>query len=180
MGRVSVEQNRWAVSHLDVQPTDHVLEIGCGPGLGIAFLSKLATKGLVVGVDPSSVVMRQAKKRNATGIGSGRVELRHGAMPSLPFGDSQFDKVLSVNNVMLWPSPEVSMNEARRVLKPGGRLVVTLTPMWVKSFQDVEDISREIVALVNQAEFINVSVDLRKDMKPAGSLTVMARNALLE
>jgi hypothetical protein len=40
MGRVSVEQNRWAVGHLDAQPTDHVLEIGFGQGLGIAFLSK--------------------------------------------------------------------------------------------------------------------------------------------
>ena len=179
MGRVSVEQNRWAVSHLDVLTADHVLEIGFGPGLGIAFLSKLASKGLVVGVDPSSVVMRQARKRNASAIDSGRVELREGAMPSLPFGDGQFDKVLSVNNVMLWPSPGASMSEVRRVLKPGGRLVITLTPMWAKSFEDVEDMSEEIADLVNQAGFINVSVDLRKDMKPAGALSVTAHNDLL-
>lgn len=174
MGRVGVEQNRWAVNHVGVQPTDHVLEIGCGPGLGVEFLSKLATEGLIVGLDPSSVVLKQARKRNASAMNSGRVELREGAMPNLPFKNDQFDKVLSVNNVMLWPQPERSMNELWRVLKPGGRLVITLTPMWAKSFQDVQDMSQEIVDWVSQAGFSNISVDLRKDLKPEGSLTVTA------
>ncbi|WP_198852585.1 hypothetical protein [Alicyclobacillus sp. SO9] len=61
-------------------------------------------------------------------------------------------------------------------MKPSGRLVITLTPMWAKSFQDIEDMSQEIVDLVSQAGFSNVSVDLRKDLKPEGALTVMAHN----
>jgi len=159
-----------------VQPADQVVEIGFGPGLGIAYISELATQGLVAGVDPSPVVMRQARKRNASVIHSGRVELREGAMPNLPYKDNNFDKVLSVNNVMLWPNPEASLNEVRRVLKPGGRIVITLAPRWAKTFQDVEDMSQEIVTLVDQAGFTNTTVDLRMDLKPAGALTVMARN----
>lgn len=176
MGRLSVELNRWAVTHLDVQPSDQVLEIGFGPGLGIAFISGLATHGLVVGVDPSPVVMRQARKRNASAIRSGRVELKEGAMPNLPYGNKTFDKVLSVNNVMLWPNPEASVNEVRRVLKPGGRIVITLAPRWAKTFQDVKDMSQEIVTLAEQAGLKDATVDLRMDIKPAGALTVVAYN----
>jgi ubiquinone/menaquinone biosynthesis C-methylase UbiE len=176
MGRLSVELNTWAVRHLDVKPADHVLEIGFGPGLGIAYISELATQGLTAGVDPSPVMMRQATKRNASAIKSGRVELREGAMPNLPYDDNKFDKVLSVNNVMLWPNPEASLNDVRRVLKTGGRIVITLCPRWAKTFRDVEDMAQEIVALVNQAGFTNTTVDLRRDLKPAGALTVIAYN----
>ena len=65
MGRRSsnVARNRWAVQLLDVQPTDRVIELGCGPGVAIAALATRAIRGLVVGVDHSQVMIRQARRR---------------------------------------------------------------------------------------------------------------------
>jgi trans-aconitate methyltransferase len=62
MGRRSsnVARNRWAVQLLDVQPTDRVIEVGCGPGVAIAALATRATRGVVVGVDHSQVMIGQA------------------------------------------------------------------------------------------------------------------------
>lgn len=176
MGRLSVELNTWAVHHLDVQPEDQVMEIGFGPGLGISYISELAFKGLTAGMDPSPVMMRQAKRRNAAAIKSGQVELKEGAMPRIPYDDGKFDKVLSVNNIMLWPQPEASLHEVRRVLKPGGRIAITLCPRWAKTFQDVEDMAQEIIDLVNRAGFMKTTADLRRDLKPAGAITVVAYN----
>ena len=59
MGRRSsnIKRNRWAVELLDIQPTDRVIEFGCGPGVAIAALAGRADRGLVVGVDHSGLVL---------------------------------------------------------------------------------------------------------------------------
>jgi SAM-dependent methyltransferase len=70
------QRNRWVVSLLDVQPTDRVLEIGFGPGLAIAGLSRrVGDSGHVYGIDHSEVMLRQATRRNAAAIAAGRVSL---------------------------------------------------------------------------------------------------------
>jgi SAM-dependent methyltransferase len=66
----------WAVSLLEAAPTDRVLEIGFGPGIAIRELSRRVTRGLVCGVDHSAVMVRQAARRNAAAMSTGRVDLR--------------------------------------------------------------------------------------------------------
>src|SRR5687768_399653 len=87
------QRNRWVVSLLDVQPTDRVLEIGFGPGLAIAELSRrVGPAGHVYGIDRSDVMLRQATRRNAAAIQAGRVTLTVGAVEHLPPAlDGPFD-----------------------------------------------------------------------------------------
>src|SRR5215207_10369885 len=70
------KRNRWAVALLEVQPHDCVLEVGFGPGLAIRELVRRATDGLVMGIDHSEVMVRQAAVRNRAAVEQGRVELR--------------------------------------------------------------------------------------------------------
>src|ERR671922_1026964 len=93
MGRRSsnVRRNRWAVELLAVEPTDRILELGCGPGVAIAALATRATRGLVVGVDHSEVMIRQARRRNAAAIRAGRVRLIHEPVEHLQLTDGPFD-----------------------------------------------------------------------------------------
>src|SRR5215218_7697944 len=76
-------RNRWAVALLDVQPQDHVLEIGFGPGLAIREFARRATDGLVIGVDHSEVMLRHATARNRAAVEQGRVDLRLGSVLDL-------------------------------------------------------------------------------------------------
>src|SRR5881275_2886306 len=85
------QRNRWAVSLLDVRPTDRVLEIGFGPGVAVAELVR-AGAGHVVGIDHSAVMLRQASRRNAAAIRAGRVALLEAPVEQLPYGP--FDAVL--------------------------------------------------------------------------------------
>src|SRR5581483_1162474 len=78
-------RNRWAISLLELKPTDRVLEIGFGPGWAIAEMHKMVTKGRVAGVDASETLVRQAARRNALAIRTGRVELQHAPATELPF-----------------------------------------------------------------------------------------------
>src|SRR5919199_1096332 len=96
MGRRSsnVRRNRWAVDLLAVEPTDRLLELGCRPGVAIAALASRATRGLVVGIDHSQVMIRQARRRNAAAIRAGRVRLVQAPVERLHLTDGPFDAAL--------------------------------------------------------------------------------------
>jgi SAM-dependent methyltransferase len=68
MARTNQKCAAWVVELLDIQPDDKVLEAGCGPGVGIELLTKLAFAGYIAGVDISVEMVEQAKARNANGI----------------------------------------------------------------------------------------------------------------
>jgi ubiquinone/menaquinone biosynthesis C-methylase UbiE len=130
MGRrpSNVRRNRWAVDLLGVEPTDRVLELGCGPGVAIAALASRATRGLVVGVDQSEVMIRQARRRNAAAIRAGRVRLIHAPVERMQTTDGPFDAALAVNTVGIWPEPTARLREIGRLLRPGGRIALVSQP----------------------------------------------------
>src|SRR5438477_819987 len=108
--------------------SDRVLEVGFGPGVIIHRLSKLAAAGHVAGIDQSREMVEQARARNATGIQSGRVDLRHGSVKSLPFDYNSFDRALAINSMQVWPNAVAGLREIRRVMKSGGRIALGFTP----------------------------------------------------
>jgi SAM-dependent methyltransferase len=130
MGRRSsnVARNRWAVQLLDIQPADRVIELGCGPGLAIAALAARTIRGLVVGVDHSQVMIRQAGRRNRAAIRAGRVRLIHTPVENLAISDEPFDAALAVNTVGMWLDPTARLHELGRLLRPGGRIALVSQP----------------------------------------------------
>src|SRR4030095_10723607 len=130
MGRRSsnVARTRWAVQLLDVQPTDRVIELGCGPGVAIAALATRAIRGVVVGVDHSQVMIRQARRRNRAAIQAGRVRLIHTPVERLSSSDGPFNAALAVNTVGMWPDPPARLRELARLLRPGGGIALVSQP----------------------------------------------------
>jgi ubiquinone/menaquinone biosynthesis C-methylase UbiE len=116
------------VAFLEMRPSDDVLEVGFGPGVGIALLAGAATVGTVAGVDPSSEMVAQAAARNAAAIEAGAVDLRRGSVDSMPFGDAAFDLALAINSMQVWPDALAGLREIRRVLRTGGRVALAFTP----------------------------------------------------
>ena len=122
------QRNRWVVSLLDVRPADRVLEIGFGPGVAIEALAR-AGAGHVYGIDHSSVMLRQASKRNAAAIRAGRVTLVNAPADRLPPAlDGPFDAMLAVNSLGFWPGPAERLAELRQRLTPGGRIAIASQP----------------------------------------------------
>jgi ubiquinone/menaquinone biosynthesis C-methylase UbiE len=113
--------NNWTIDLLDIKPTDRVLELGFGPGLGICKVAAIATEGLVAGVDFSELMVRKAQKRNAAAIAAGRVDLKQGDVSSLPYDDQTFDKVIAIQLIYFCQPPHIFLKESRRVLKSGGK-----------------------------------------------------------
>ncbi|HEX6343795.1 class I SAM-dependent methyltransferase [Umezawaea sp.] len=130
MGRRSsnVARNHWAVRLLAVGPTERVVELGCGPGVALAALAARASGGLVVGVDHSEVMIRQARRRTRAAVRAGRVRLVHAPVEGLSTVDGPFDAALAVNTVGMWPDPVVRLRELARLLRPGGRVALVSQP----------------------------------------------------
>jgi len=126
MARQHQPENLWTVNLLNVQPTDHILEIGFGPGFAVEQVARRASR--VCGVDFSPTMVAAASARNAAAIRAGKVDLRQGDAAHIPFEDATFDKAYSIHCVYFWPDPLMALREIHRVLKPGGLLILTVLP----------------------------------------------------
>jgi SAM-dependent methyltransferase len=118
-------ENLWTAGLLDTQPTDHVLEIGFGPGLALEYLAPQLASGRLMGIDSSSMMVWMASWRNRNAIRSGHVSLQRAHAASLPFGDASFDKIYSIHSLYFWPDPVLVVGEMIRILKPGGMICLT-------------------------------------------------------
>ncbi len=126
MNRTNSDIIAFTVQSLDIDSTDRVLDIGFGGGAAIERMVKLADSGLVVGVETSAAMLKQALKKFDRAINAGRVQIKEGSVTKIPYDDGFFNKVCTVNCIYFWPEPAPVMKEIFRVLKPSGRVVVAV------------------------------------------------------
>lgn len=124
MSRETWAANRQAIAALEIAQHDHVLDVGCGHGRSLSALAAQASNGQVVGIDPSSLMVDIATKRNRRLVKAKRVRAVVTAVETLPFMDAAFDKALCVHVVYFWPDLDAALAEIARVLKPSGRLAL--------------------------------------------------------
>jgi ubiquinone/menaquinone biosynthesis C-methylase UbiE len=111
-----------------VQPDERVLDLACGTGEFERLVLKDTPGVQVVGVDlaPSMVERARAKLKGQSGV---RVE--QADVHDLPFADASFDAVVCANTFHYFTHPSQVLREAKRVLRPGGRLVLL---DWCRDF----------------------------------------------
>lgn len=103
---------------LDIQPGDRVLDFGCGSGYMTVEMAKLAAKATGIDVNPYVATIRVPDALK------GRLEYIQTSGVKLPFADASFDRILASEVLPMIPEPGPFLAEMKRVLKPGGRLVV--------------------------------------------------------
>jgi ubiquinone/menaquinone biosynthesis C-methylase UbiE len=114
----------WGLSNVEIGKTFTILDVGCGGGRTIQKLAARASEGKVFGVDYSPACVEMSREKNAEAVAAGRVDIRHASVSQLPFSDASFDLVTAVETSYYWPNFVSDLAEVRRVLKPGGRLVL--------------------------------------------------------
>ncbi len=117
-------ENDITLQLLDLEADDDVLEIGYGHGETLSRASEIVYKGRLSGIDFSEVMLAQASFRNRELIRSGQLDLRYGDSRELSFGCERFDKIFSVHTIYFWDDPVEHLEEAYRVMKPGGCIVI--------------------------------------------------------
>ena len=113
----------WGLQRLKVGKDFTVLDVGCGGGRTIQKLATM-TNRKVYGVDYAAGSVAESTAKNAELVATGRVAVVRASVSALPFCDSMFDLVTAIETQYYWPDLVNDMKEIRRVLKPGGTLLV--------------------------------------------------------
>ena len=164
--------DRWPpriIEAAGVSQGDRVLEVGCGTGvLAREAIKRVGPDGSVTGLDLSESMLGVAR-----GI-CPDVDFRQGNAMDLPFGDNSFDVAIASFMLMFVPDPVVAVSDMWRVLKPDGRLVITV---W--QALDQNPVYAGLVEIVRQriSEAAGSSLAWPFALGEGGKLTDICRSA---
>jgi SAM-dependent methyltransferase len=118
--------SEWMVAELDPGPGDTVLELGAGPGdTGFAAAAALGEQGLLLSTDFSPQMVEVARRWGAE-LGLRNVDYRVIDAERIELESDSVDGVLCRFGYMLMADPAAALSETRRVLRPGGRLALSV------------------------------------------------------
>jgi len=156
----NIQRNSWLLELMQLKTTDRVLEIGFGPGLAIEGALQEVTQGMVVGIDHSEVMLKQASHRNATAINEGRASLMCANISELPEAITSYDHIYSANVVQFWDDPVKIFGKLRNMLAQDGSVASLFMPRHKGAIsEDSYAFARKIEDWMQRAGFINISVE---------------------
>ncbi len=137
LAKNNINRINWLITEMNIKPDDSILEIGFGPGVAVEIISSLLTTGTITGIDISGVMLKQARKRNAASIKSGKISLIKGTIDNLR-PDEKFDKIFGMNVHIFWKNPVGEIIRLKHLLNENGIFVLALQPRTAKSNEMVE------------------------------------------
>lgn len=146
------------LAYSEVREGDVVLDLGPGAGLDLLIAArKVGPSGQVIGVDMTEEMITKAKE-NIKVAGVKNVEVRKGLIENLPVESSSVDWVISNCVVNLSPEKEKVFSEIARVLKPGGRMIVSdmvgeNIPEWLRENKNLY--SACISGVISEKEYLS-------------------------
>ncbi|HZD08786.1 MAG TPA: methyltransferase domain-containing protein [Candidatus Limnocylindrales bacterium] len=158
---------------MDIQPTDRILDLGCGTGWASRRMARIATAGEVVGLDVADEMLRRAEQSSSA---FRNVRYAWGSAENIPEADNAFNKVLSVESFYYYADQGKALDELRRVMAPGAELFILInlykdnhySLRWVTELKvPVQALSEaEYKALLEKHGFKNIEARRVPDRSP--------------
>jgi SAM-dependent methyltransferase len=170
MGHRSIYEN--VAEFLKPRPEDDLLEVGCGNG---HFLKMYASHvHSVAGLDLSKLAVKLATKKNKERVAARTAEFIQGEASKLPWEDDHFSAVTSMGSFTGFPKPLESLKEIYRVLRPGGRAVISLEWNAEDGIDHTNNIEKyemkmykeeDVRTMLKEAGFSEISINYAKGLK---------------
>lgn len=179
----SEASTREILARLSLKNSDKILDVGCGTGFLLHHLSERYPDVQLSGVDPVKAMLDVARKKLPV-----CVDLREGWAEQIPFADHNFNVVFSNSVFHYIRDIQTALREARRVLRPGGQLVITdwcynyfttrLTDLFLRYFDQAHFRSysvNKIRALLEENYFSVLQIDRYMINRWWGMMTIKAQ-----
>ncbi len=188
LARSNAGFNRWLVHELAtvVPPPVTVIELGCGPGIALRELLTAYPAASVVGVDRSPVVLKSARRRNASAIAKGRLTLVTGGIDKT-VGHPPADLLLASHVLYFWADPVRELRRINEVLAPHGHVALGyqlrqhMPPITQRTFPregfTLYDSDDQVAAVLQRAGFAPPQVRVFGDPAHPGGRLALATPA---
>ncbi|MFH0960620.1 MAG: class I SAM-dependent methyltransferase [Pseudomonadota bacterium] len=152
----------WGLTKIKIASNSVILDVGCGGGKTVSKLAHLAPRGRVYGIDISSDMVEYSKKVNKKLIDQNRVQIVEGAVEKMSFPDNYFDLVTAFETYFFWINFLGAINEIKRVLRSGGRLLLVneMVKDGVYEVENAKLIEKTHVHLIPLQEIRNVMLSI--------------------
>ncbi|MBN2484469.1 MAG: class I SAM-dependent methyltransferase [Bacteroidales bacterium] len=140
-----------------------ILDIGCGGGKFIHFLSKFDNSLQLYGLDHSDEMIFLSKKTNKKAIGNKQVKILKGSVINIPVESSAVNLVTAFETIQFWPHIPSAFKEVARVLKKGGEfIIINRFPPEGSKWWKIANLksAKEYSLMLEQTDFTNISFDL--------------------
>jgi SAM-dependent methyltransferase len=117
--------NAMTVAVAELRPDDVVLDIGCGSGSAVREAARIVLAGQVLGLDPTPAMLQIAAQHTSAVAERERVHFLVGSAEHIPLPDDSVGVALAINSLHHWQDWQRGLADARRVLRPGGRLWIS-------------------------------------------------------
>jgi SAM-dependent methyltransferase len=143
----------WIIRQLDLQPHQHMLEVGCGSGRLLAAIADRLHNSFIAGVEPSLTLYRRASRRNAVYLRQEIMQLHVGQVCDLPYPASYFHTIYGSTSYYSWNNLNTECLRLGSLLRTGGRLLLFSKP---GHYRREEDLRTEAARL--QAAFLHAGL----------------------
>lgn len=155
----------WTVEQLNIQPYQHILEIGYGTGRTLEEVAIRLKIGFLAGIDHSTLMYQEASRRNKRFIRQQLMQLHIGKVSDLNYPSHYFHTIYGSNVHFFWKEPQYEFIQLARLLKSGGRLVMVFQPNWANREEDLREAAEQIKQDFHEAGLVNIRLEY-KDMDP--------------
>jgi len=139
MANAIADRLTWAVEILAVDPSDRILEIGCGYGTAVSLISERLNGGSIVAIDQSDKMIRAAEKLNEHNRTAGIASFIAAPLHEADLGQGRFNKIFAVNVNLFWMKAARELDIIRDRLLPEGALYLFNQPPVPDKLRHIAD-----------------------------------------
>lgn len=165
MSAKNKQRSDWTVEQLNIQPYQHILEVGYGPGNTLQEVARKLKIGFLAGIDHSLVMYQQAYRRNKRFIEQQLLQLHIGDLSELSYPPHYFHTIYATNVHFFWKEPQLEFMRLSNLLKNRGKLVMVFQPRWATHEEAVQQAAEKIREDYIEAGLSDVCIEYR-DMYP--------------
>lgn len=172
----NIARNQWMLDLMQLQAQDKCLEIGFGPGIALQGAMQQVSRGVIVGIDHSEIMLKQAQHRINSMPHETQIQLQVADIEKKPPFQIRFNQIYSANVVMFWQNPTEVFIYLKSLLESKGQLTTLFMPRHKgATSHDSYEKGELIQSWLRQAGFTNIKLYV-KDFNGLAAVCVMATN----